>query len=130
MPGLALYDFGDLVRTATMPAAEDETDLSAITMCMDYFEALVDGYRGTAGEFLNEAEIEHLAMSGKIITIETGVRFLSDFLNGDHYFRIHRPNHNLDRCRAQFALAASIDEQLGDMQKLVTAAFRRQACRR
>ncbi len=125
MPGLALYDFGDMVRTATTPAAEDEIDLSRITMRMDYFEALVDGYLGATGKYLNEAEVENLAVSGKIITIETGVRFLSDYLSGDEYFRIHRPDQNLDRCRAQFALAASIDDALSDMQKVTAAAFRR-----
>ena len=125
MPGLALYDFGDIVRTATMPAAEDETDLSRITMRMDYYEALLDGYLGATGNFLNAAEVENLAVSGMIITIETGVQFLCDYLSGDQYFRIHRPDQNLDRCRAQFALAASIDEQLSDMQKVTTAAFRR-----
>jgi Ser/Thr protein kinase RdoA (MazF antagonist) len=124
MPGLALNDFGDLVRTATTPAAEDETDLSRITMRMDYYEALVDGYLGAAGRCLNEVEVENLAVAGRIITIETGVRFLSDYLSGDEYFRVQRPNHNLDRCRAQFAMAASIDEQLGDMQQLATAVFR------
>ncbi len=125
MPGLALYDFGDMVRTATTPATEDETDLSGITMRMDYYEALVDGYLGATGNFLSEAEVENLAVCGKIITIETGVRFLSDYLSGDQYFRIHRPDQNLDRCRVQFALAASIDEQLSDMQRITTAAFRR-----
>jgi hypothetical protein len=125
MPGLSLYDFGDMVRTATMPAAEDESDLSRITMRMDYYEALVDGYLGATSNFLNEAEVENLAVSGKIITIETGVRFLSDYLSGDQYFRIHRPEQNLDRCRAQFALAVSIDDALSDMQQLTAAAFRR-----
>jgi len=119
MPGLALYDFGDLVRTATTSAAEDETDLTRINMRMDYFEAVADGYLGAALDFLTEAEIGQLAVAGKVMTIETGLRFLTDFLAGDNYFRTHRPQHNLDRCRAQFALAASIDEQLGDMQQAV-----------
>jgi aminoglycoside phosphotransferase (APT) family kinase protein len=125
MPGIALYDFGDLVRTATTTAAEDERDLSRIAMRMDYYEALVDGYLGTAGQLLIEAEVENLALSGKIITIETGVRFLSDYLSGDEYFRVERPHHNLDRCRAQFALAASIDDALSDMQKVAAETFRR-----
>lgn len=125
MPGLALNDFGDLVRTATTPAAEDETDLSRITMNTDCYAALVDGYLGTAGTWLNEVEVGNLALAGKIITIETGLRFLTDYLSGDTYFRAHRPDHNLDRCRAQFALAASIDEQLGEMQRLTAAIYRR-----
>ena len=120
MPGLAVYDFGDLVRTATMSVAEDETDLTKINMRMDYFEALAEGYLSTAVDFLSDAEIGRLAVAGEIITIETGLRFLTDYLSGDEYFRIHRPQQNLDRCRAQFALAASIGEQLGQMQMAVS----------
>lgn len=125
MPGLALYDFGDMVRTATMPVAEDEIDLTRVTMRMEYFEALMDGYLDATSGFLHEAEVEHLALSAKVITIETGVRFLTDYLCGDRYFRVHRPQHNLDRCRAQFALAASIDEQLPEMQRLTAAIYER-----
>lgn len=119
MPGIALYDFGDLVRTATTPTAEDETDPVRIHMRMDYFEALVEGYLSTAMQFLTAVEIENLAMAGRIMTIETGVRFLTDYLSGDEYFRTHRPQQNLDRCKAQFALVASIDAQFDEMQKLV-----------
>jgi hypothetical protein len=121
MPGLVLYDFGDLVRTATTPTAEDETDLSKIGMRMEYFAALVEGYLSTAMSFLTDAEIENLAVSGKVITIETGLRFLTDYLSGDEYFRTQRTDQNLDRCRAQFALAASIDQQLGEMQQFVAS---------
>lgn len=121
MPGLILYDFGDLVRTATSPAAEDETVHSKVKMRMEYFEALVEGYLSTAMDFLTDAEIEYLHVAGKVITIETGVRFLSDYLSGDEYFRIRRPGQNLDRCRAQFALVASIDEQLDNMRRAVTS---------
>jgi len=119
MPGLVLYDFGDLVRTATTPTAEDEIDLSKVSMRMDYFEALSEGYLGTAMSFLTDAEIENLAVSAKVITIEIGLRFLTDYLSGDEYFRIHRSDQNLDRCRTQFALAASIDEQLDEMRSAV-----------
>ena len=120
MPGLALYDFGDLVRSTTMTAAEDETDLSKVSMRMDYYEALVEGYLGTAMSFLTDTEIENLALSGQVITIETGLRFLTDYLSGDEYFRIQRPDQNLDSCRTQFALATSIDEQLDLMQRAVS----------
>ena len=119
MPGLVLYDFGDLVRSATASASEDEADLSQVTMRMDYFEALVEGYLSTAVDFLTAAEIENMPMAGKIITIETGVRFLTDYLAGDEYFRIHSPHQNLDRCKAQFALLASIDVQFEEMQQVV-----------
>jgi hypothetical protein len=119
MPGASLYDFGDLVRTATSPAAEDERDLSKVVMQMPMFEALVDGFLDAANDSLNDAEAEHLAFSGKLITLETGIRFLTDFLEGDSYFKVHRDGHNLDRCRTQFKLVAEIERQQGAMQKFV-----------
>jgi hypothetical protein len=119
MPGLALYDFGDLVRTATSPAAEDETDLSLVHMQMPMFEALVRGYLSSAGGFLNETEIDHLAFSGKLIALEVGIRFLTDHLEGDVYFKIKRPGHNLDRCRTQLALVRSIESQEDAMRNIV-----------
>ena len=117
MPGLALYDFGDMVRTATSPAAEDETDLSKVRMQMPMFEALVRGYLSTAGAFLNDEEKAHLAFSGKLIALEIGIRFLTDYLEGDVYFKTKRPDHNLDRCRTQLALVKSIEEQEDAMQE-------------
>jgi Ser/Thr protein kinase RdoA (MazF antagonist) len=119
MPGLALYDFGDMVRTTTSPAAEDEQDLSKVTMQFPLFEALVRGYLSAAGGFLTEAEKEFLAFSGKLITFEVGIRFLADYLNGDTYFKIHREGHNLDRCRTQFKLVESIELQEEKMNRLV-----------
>jgi aminoglycoside phosphotransferase (APT) family kinase protein len=119
MPGLALYDFGDMVRTATSPAAEDETDLSKVRMQMPMFEALVRGYLSTAGSFLNDEEKSHLAFSGKLIALEIGIRFLTDHLEGDVYFKTKRPNHNLDRCRTQLALVKSIEDQEEAMNAVV-----------
>jgi Phosphotransferase enzyme family len=119
MPGLALYDFGDMVRSTTSPAQEDERDLSKVTMLFPMFEALARGYLGPAAEFLTKAERELLAFSGKLITFEIGIRFLTDFLAGDTYFKVHRENHNLDRCRTQFKLAESIAQQEDRMNKLV-----------
>lgn len=118
MPGLALFDFGDMVRTTTSPATEDERDLSKVTMQYSMFEALARGYLSSA-DFLTAAEKNLLPISGKIITLEIGVRFLADFLAGDTYFKVHRENHNLDRCRAQFKLAQSIEEQEPALNKLV-----------
>jgi aminoglycoside phosphotransferase (APT) family kinase protein len=119
MPGCALYDFGDMVRTATSPTLEDERDLSKVKMHMPTFKKLAQGYLSTAGAFLTRAEKLHLAFSGKLITFEIGIRFLTDFLSGDTYFRIHRPDHNLDRCRTQFKLVESIERQETAMQKFV-----------
>lgn len=122
MPGLALYDFGDMVRTATSPAAEDETDLSKVRMQMPMFEALVRGYLEAAGSFLNDAEKAHLAFSGKLIALEIGIRFLTDHLEGDVYFKTRRAGHNLDRCRTQLALVKSIEEQEAAMNAFVREA--------
>jgi len=121
MPGLLLYDFGDMVRTATSPRPEDERDLSPIHMRMPMFEALVDGYLTSANHFLTPTEKECLAFSGRLITLEIGMRFLTDFLMGDTYFKIKRPDHNLDRCRTQLKLVASIEEQEEKMNGIVRA---------
>jgi aminoglycoside phosphotransferase (APT) family kinase protein len=119
MPGLALYDFGDMVRTTTSPAREDERDLSKITMELPMFEALFQGYLTSAGEFITKAEKEYLAFSGKLITFEMGIRFLTDYLAGDTYYKVHREGHNLDRCRTQFKLVESIEQQEETMHRLV-----------
>ncbi|MCX6926620.1 MAG: aminoglycoside phosphotransferase family protein, partial [Verrucomicrobia bacterium] len=119
MPGLVHYDFGDIVRTSTSPAKEDERDLSKVQMQFPMFEALARGYLSTAAEFLTKAERQHLVLSGKLITFEIGIRFLTDFLEGDTYFKVHREGHNLDRCRTQFKLVESIEQQEDQMNKLV-----------
>ncbi len=127
MPGLALYDFGDMVRSATNAAAEDERDVAKVAMRMDIFEGLVNGYLSSAGAFLNEAERAHLVFSGKLITYEIGLRFLTDHLEGDVYFNTKRPGHNLDRARTQFALVRSIEQQEAAMQQLVAQVCANQA---
>jgi aminoglycoside phosphotransferase (APT) family kinase protein len=119
MPGLALYDFGDMVRTTTSPAKEDERDLTKVVMQFPMFEALARGYLTSAGGFLTPAEKQHLAFAGKLITFEIGIRFLTDYLAGDTYFKVHREGHNLDRCRTQFRLVESIEQQEEPMNKLV-----------
>ena len=119
MPGLALYDFGDMVRTTTSPAKEDELDLTKVKMQFPMFEALARGYLSTAGEFLTPAEKKFLPFSGKLITFEIGIRFLTDYLSGDVYFKVHRDGHNLDRCRTQFKLVESIEQQEEQMNRLV-----------
>ena len=119
MPGCALYDFGDMVRTTTSPTLEDEQDLSKVKMQMLMFKKLAEGYYATAGKFLTKQEKALIAFSGKLITFETGIRFLTDYLSGDSYFRIHRSGHNLDRCRTQFKLVECIEKQEEAMQKYV-----------
>jgi len=119
MPGSALYDFGDMVRTAAPSAREDSTDIAKLDVRLDRFESLVKGYLETAGSFLNESEIDHLAFSGKLLTLECGIRFLTDYLQGDVYFKIKHPSHNLDRCRNQFAFVAAIERKLSRMEEIV-----------
>jgi hypothetical protein len=121
MPGSALYDFGDMVRTATPTTREDSTDLGKLDIRIDRFEALVRGYLGSASSFLNAAEVENLAFSGKLLTLECGIRFLTDYLQGDVYFKIKHPDHNLDRCRNQFAFVSAIEKRLTEMEAIVTS---------
>jgi hypothetical protein len=119
MPGLIHYDFGDIVRTSTSPAPEDERDLSQVTMLLPRFEAIVRGFLESAGQSLNPVERDHLVLGGKLITLIIGMRFLTDYLAGDQYFKVHREGHNLDRCRTQFKLVASMEEQEEAMHRLV-----------
>lgn len=119
MPGTLLNDFGDMIRTATNSGNEDEKDLSKIHMRPAYFDAIAQGYLAGAAEFLQDREFELLPISGKIITFECGIRFLTDFLEGDVYFKTKREGHNLDRCRTQFKLVASIEEQMDDITKSI-----------
>ena len=121
MPGLAPYDFGDMVRTTTSPAKEDELDLSKVAMQFPLFESLVRGYLDGAADFLTKQEKEFLVLAGKLITFEQGIRFLTDFLAGDTYYKTHRDLHNLDRCRTQFKLVDSIERQEERMNQLVNS---------
>jgi hypothetical protein len=124
MPGLSLYDFGDMVRTVTNPAVEDEQDLSRVRMRIDMFEALVRGFVGQTHGFLTPAEKKHLAFAGTLITFEQMIRFLMDHLLGDVYYKIDRENHNLDRCRTQMKLIQSIFAQQEQMDAVVAIAFK------
>lgn len=121
MPGSALYDFGDMVRTATPTTREDSIDLGKQDVRMDRFESLVSGYMEAARCFLNAAEVENLAFSGKLLTLECGIRFLTDYLQGDVYFKIKHLDHNIDRCRNQFAFVVSIEQRLAEMEKIVAS---------
>jgi len=119
MPGLALYDFGDMVRSMTNPAAENDHDLAKVEMQFPAFEGLLRGYLSSAADFLTPAEKNLLPVSGAVIAFELGLRFLTDFLNGDVYFKTRRAGENLNRCRAQFKLFESIRRQETVMQKLL-----------
>jgi Ser/Thr protein kinase RdoA (MazF antagonist) len=119
MPGLALYDFGDLVRSGANPAAEDERDLAKVCIDLEIFDRIAQGYLDAARDFLTSMEVDHLPFSAKLMTFENGTRFLTDHLNGDVYFRIHRENHNLDRCRTQFKMVADMEEKHDQMMRIV-----------
>ncbi|MDP0489930.1 MAG: aminoglycoside phosphotransferase family protein [Verrucomicrobiota bacterium JB023] len=125
MPGLSLYDFGDLVRTAVNPAEEDERDLDRVQMRMPIFEALVEGFLNSAGAVLTDEEVSLLAQSGKVIALELGMRFLADYLNGDNYFRTRREGQNLDRARTQLKLAEKIDGSQDEMEAFVKKVAQR-----
>jgi hypothetical protein len=114
MPGSALYDFGDMVRTAVPTTREDDPALDRLDLRLDRFEALVRGYLSAAA-FLNPMEIEHLAFAGKLLTLECGIRFLTDYLQGDGYFKIKSASHNLDRCRNQFAFVSKLELRMEEL---------------
>ena len=118
MPGSALYDFGDMVRTSTAAAAEDERDLSKVYSKKEYFEALVRGYLAKA-KFLTETERANMALAGRIITLTIGIRFLTDYLKGDVYFHTAYDEHNLIRCRTQLKMVESMEAQKDEYERIV-----------
>ena len=120
MPGLAAYDFGDSIRFGANTAAEDEKDLTKVTLSLEMFEAFVKGYLSEAK--LGQRERELLPMGAKMMTLECGMRFLADYLNGDKYFKVHREGHNLDRARTQFKLVRSMEENWDAMMEIVKNA--------
>ena len=119
MPGLALYDFGDAIRSGATTALEDEADLSKVNFDMELFEVFTKGYLEEMKELLIKKEVENLAFSAKLITLELAMRFLGDYLEGDIYFKIQRENHNLDRARNQLKLARDMELQMDAMNKIV-----------
>lgn len=125
MAGSALYDFGDLVRCTAVRAAEDEQDLSKVVCDLELFDGLTRGYLESMGRELVPAERDLLAIAPQCIVLTIGIRFLTDYLNGDTYFKIHRPEHNLERARTQFALVRSIRSVEAAMRRTVAEALRR-----
>ena len=119
MPGLSAYDFGDAIRFGANTAAEDETDLSKVSLDPELYGLYVRGYLEGCNGSLTQKELEMLPVGAKLMTLECGMRFLTDYLSGDVYFRIHREHHNLDRCRTQFALVADMERRWTQMNTLV-----------
>ena len=122
MPGSALHDFGDLVRSSVSASAEDETDLERVDVRLPWFEALADGYLSQAGSVLTGDERRLLVFAGRLITLEQGARFLTDYLDGDRYYRTTRAGQNLDRARTQLRLFERLTEQSGELERIVARA--------
>ena len=118
MPGLSLYDYGDSIRFGASTAAEDEKDLSKVEMDLELFRIYTRGFL-QACPGLTENERKMMPMGAKLMTLECGVRFLTDYLDGDNYFKIHYPEQNLDRCHTQFKLVADMEKKWDQMMKIV-----------
>lgn len=119
MPGLSLYDFGDAIRSITNTAAEDEPDPSRVNFSLEIYRCYTHGYLDAAGDILTPREIQQLPFSAVLMTLENGMRFLTDHLQGDTYFKIHRPSHNLDRCRTQFKLVSEMEARFDQMTEII-----------
>jgi Ser/Thr protein kinase RdoA (MazF antagonist) len=119
MPGSLLYDFGDAVRFGCSTAKEDETDLSLVDVNLDYFEAFTKGFMRPLKNTMTPTEFDYLAWSSILITLELGMRFLMDYLLGDHYFKIHREKHNFERAKNQLTLVKRLEEKLALMNNIV-----------
>ena len=122
MPGLSAYDFGDAIRFGASTAAEDETDLDKVSLNLEYFRAFTRGFL-EACPSLTEAEVKALAQGAYTMTIECGIRFLTDYLMGDKYFSIDREKHNLDRCRTQFKLVRDMEQKWEQMEAIVQEEY-------
>lgn len=118
MTGVSLYDFGDCIRSGANKTAEDDPDTNNVGIDLKLYEAFVSGYLSSAGNALTDTEKEYLPFSAKLLTFECGMRFLTDYLNGDTYFRIAYPEHNLDRCRNQFKLVEDMENNMETMKAI------------
>ena len=123
MPGYVAYDFGDAIRTIINTAAEDETDLSLIQLNVPLFSAYVKGYLQQTHTFLTEAEVNSLIDGALLLPYMQGVRFLTDYLNGDHYFKINSPWHNLQRAQAQFQLVKKLEDAKEQLNNIILKAW-------
>lgn len=123
MPGLRAYDYGDSIRFGATTGAEDEPDLSKVNFSLPLFESYTEGFIKSCGESMSKKEADSLPIGAKLMTLECGMRFLTDYLNGDTYFKISRENHNLDRCRTQFKLVADMERQWDKMYGILHGLF-------
>ena len=119
MPGLAMNDCGDSIRFGASTATEDEQDLSKVSCDMELFDLYAKGFIEGCGGKLTEKEIDLMPTGAMVMTFECGMRFLTDYLQGDTYFKIHRENHNLDRCRTQFKLVKDMEAKWDTMREII-----------
>lgn len=119
MSGSLLYDFGDSIRSGATTGAEDEKDLTKVNFSLELFEAYVDGFMSELADRITDKETELLAFGAILMTYECGLRFLTDYLENDVYFRVHRENHNLDRTRTQMKLVEDMEKVLPKMNEIV-----------
>jgi hypothetical protein len=119
MPGMAVFDFGDSVRSGANPAAEDEPDPARVVFDLDVFDRLAHGFLDATRDMLTPVEVANLAFGARLITIEQGIRFLTDYLNGDIYYKTHRPNQNLDRTRTQLKMVADMERHADSMEAII-----------
>ncbi len=123
MPGFSLYDFGDAIRFGGNTTVEDDDNLDNVGISLELFESYTKGFLSSCAKSLTKAEIEHLAFAAKLMTFECGVRFLTDYLDGDVYFRTAYHDHNLVRARNQFKLVSEIEKHLGEMNEIVNRIY-------
>lgn len=125
MPGSSLYDFGDSIRSGANPADEDERDLNKVCLDLELFEIYSKGFMESARDFLTAKEIELLPFGARMMTLECGIRFLTDHINGDVYFKIHRQGHNLDRARTQFRMVEDMEAKHAEMCRIIESIDKR-----
>lgn len=126
MPGTILYDFGDAIRSGCNRADEDEKNLEKVRFSVDLFKAFSEGYLSSVASSITECEVNHLVDSAILMTFECGMRFLTDYLDGDHYFKTKYDNHNLVRCRTQFHLVKQMIEQKDVLEEIVQEAYKKE----
>ena len=119
MPGLSIYDFGDSIRFGANHSAEDEKDLTKVNFDIDLYRIYTRGFLAGAAGGLTDAELEYRPWGAKLMTLECGIRFLTDYLDGDNYFHIRYPEQNLDRTRTQFKLVSDMEQQWDEMHAIV-----------
>ena len=125
MPGFSLYDFGDAIRFGGNTTKEDDDNLDNINISLELFESYAEGFLSASAKALTIDEVENLAFSAKLMTLECGIRFLSDYLDGDVYFRTHYPDHNLVRARNQFKLVYEIEKHMDEMNDIVMKIYKK-----